>query len=743
MTPLSLAARSERRAVRPRALTAGLVLSLAALCAAVPPTRGAAQTPGAARDTTVLPAIEVIGSILSAVGPAVGSAVPARASTLDMAAVGRRRPRTLAQALAGQVGVSAYDDLGSPYKLTLRSRGFTASPVVGLPQGITVFLDGVPVNEPDAAQVNFDLLPLAHVARVEVLSGTASLLGPNALGGAINLVTRRGDASGGGAPAGEIELSAGSYGRRAGEAAVGGMRGGWSYYAGGSIDRDRGWRQVTGARLGNLFVNVGRLGDRAGLTFQAYGARSRAETAGSLPASVYAFRPDSNLSAQDFEDLDQLHVAVAGYRTLGAGRASMRLFARRHDAERFNVNQVNDPDVRSFSANRTIGGSVDWRVAGAALGGAAALRVGASGTANRVGVRILADFTKFGRGDSLTTDVASPIARGGAFAAGDVRWGRVTVSAGARYDVVRVPFRNRLRPERDTTSVYRRLNPRGGASVALGRGLSAYASLGQSFRAPAVIELACADPEEPCPLPFALGDDPPLAPVVATTGEVGARWAAGRALVSASAYRTNVRDDIFLLPYDEEGEPEGSTIDGFFANVPRTRREGVELEAALQATARFALTATYAYTRATFRSEAEIFSIREEAGEENEVEAGDRLPLVPAHALGAGGALSLPGGVEIGASVRHTGAQWLRGDEANETAPLAAYTVADVRLGVDVGAWGVSLLVDNVLDRRYATFGTFNLNQGAGDRLERFLTPGQPRTVRVSLRRAFGAAAMQ
>ncbi|WP_348240818.1 TonB-dependent receptor plug domain-containing protein, partial [Salmonella enterica] len=76
-------------------------------------------------------------------------------------------------------------------KTTLVMRGFTASPVVGLSQGVSVFLDGVPVNEADAGQVNFDLLPIEHIERVEVLNGTASLLGPYSLGGAVNLMTRQ------------------------------------------------------------------------------------------------------------------------------------------------------------------------------------------------------------------------------------------------------------------------------------------------------------------------------------------------------------------------------------------------------------------------------------------------------------------------------------------------------------------------------------------------------------------------
>jgi outer membrane receptor protein involved in Fe transport len=194
--------------------------SVAAAQAPVPaPARPAARDTTARRDTTQrLPVIEVLGSVLPSAGPAVGSGVPARISLVSGEAIDSWEPRLLSDALASQPGISLYDDLGSPFKPTLVTRGFTASPVVGLPQGVSVFLDGVPVNEPDAGQVNFDLLPLEHVRRVELLSGTASLLGPNALGGAINLVTQRGD----GAPSGEVELSGGSYDRFSGEGSLSG-----------------------------------------------------------------------------------------------------------------------------------------------------------------------------------------------------------------------------------------------------------------------------------------------------------------------------------------------------------------------------------------------------------------------------------------------------------------------------------------------------------------------------------------
>ena len=163
------------------------------------------------------------------------------------------------------------------------------------------------------------------------------------------------------------------------------------------------------------------------------------------------------------------------------------------------------------------------------------------------------------------------------------------------------PFHNQLDPTRDTVSTYKRLSPKGGISVDLGKGLTMYGSVGAAFRAPAVIELACADEAEPCPLPFALGDDPPIKAVKATTFEVGGQLIAGQAILAASVYRTNVRDDIFLSASDSA--PSGSTIEGFFSNLDKTRREGVELSAQVFLNGGHSLYANYAYTQATFQSE--------------------------------------------------------------------------------------------------------------------------------------------
>ncbi len=207
-------------------LTFKLALGAAVLGIGFPMARLAAQqVDSAAVDTsrvTTLQTLEVTSSIAPTAGPGIGSGIPARISTVTGEAIDAWEPRLLADALATQAGISLYDDLGSPFKLNLSTRGFSAGPVVGLPPGISVFLDGVRQNEPDAAEVNFDLLPMEHVQRVELLSGSGSLLGPNSLGGAVNLITRRGS----GPLDAEVEASGGSYGSYSGEASVAGLTGG-------------------------------------------------------------------------------------------------------------------------------------------------------------------------------------------------------------------------------------------------------------------------------------------------------------------------------------------------------------------------------------------------------------------------------------------------------------------------------------------------------------------------------------
>jgi len=697
-----------------------------------------AQQPDSAKtDSSAiqLQEIEVVGSIAPTAGATIGSGVPARISVVTGEEIDKWEPRLLADALVTQPGISLYDDLGSPFKLNLSTRGFNVGPVVGLPPGVSVFLDGVRQNEPDAQEVNFDLLPMEHVRRLELLSGTGSLLGANSLGGAINLITRRGT----GPLEGELEASGGSYGNWSGEGSLAGLsKGGVDYYVAGGYENDDGWREATSAENYNGFVNLGKRNAVRGITLQGFGAHSRAETAGSLPESLLDTDPSANFTIGDFEDLDLLQLATSGYVPLGSGRLNFGAYGRRSTAERFNVNQAPDDNVRSLTTNGTVGLNLDWRRAWPVGNDAISLRIGSDAAVNQVHVKLFEEDPINSSDKTLTTDVKSPSWDVAGYALADYRTGRATFSGGFRYDYIRIPFEDQLDPSADTSSSFNRLSPRGGVSLDLGRGFSSYASIGQSFRAPAVLELACADPAAACPLPFALGDDPPLDPVVGTTYEVGGGYLGTRASITASVYRTDVRDDISFI------QSATAVFAGYFANIGDTRREGVEIGTQFFPTSSLQLYANYAWTSATYRTAAAIFSVRSDAAfagsplaGPNTVQPGDRLPLIPDQQIKVGLSWQLNRTFDLDVDGRYTGHQWLRGDEGNETSELNDYATANVRAGITLGQWEVNAVLTNAFNSHSAIFGTFNENRSTGQ-LERFLTPLNARSVKVVLKREFG-----
>ena len=106
-------------------------------------------------------------------------------------------------------GVSVNEISGSPFQNDVTFRGFRASPVLGTAQGLSVYLDGVRVNEPFGDVVNWDMLPEASLDTVALVPGSNPVYGLNTLGGALALTSKSGLTH----PGTELELSAAS-GRR-------------------------------------------------------------------------------------------------------------------------------------------------------------------------------------------------------------------------------------------------------------------------------------------------------------------------------------------------------------------------------------------------------------------------------------------------------------------------------------------------------------------------------------------------
>ena len=88
--------------------------------------------------------------------------------------------------------VNINDTQNNPYQPDITYRGFNASPLLGTPIGISVYQDGVRVNEPFGDTVNWDLIPQIAIASMEMMPGSNPLFGLNTLGGALSVRTKSG-----------------------------------------------------------------------------------------------------------------------------------------------------------------------------------------------------------------------------------------------------------------------------------------------------------------------------------------------------------------------------------------------------------------------------------------------------------------------------------------------------------------------------------------------------------------------
>src|SRR3989441_5958375 len=369
----------------------------------------AQQSDSTPKDTTLLAPVVVTGVRLPTVRD-LARGLAGRTAVLRAQDLDARGVRSLADALEQLPGVTTSDELGATGQLDVSLRGFQVSPVIGLPQGVTVYVDGVRANEPDAHEVNFDLLPLEDVERVEVVYGPSVLLGRNALGAAVNLVTRRGASP----PSRELEASAGSFGRYELKAHAGARPGVWEYYLGARYEREDGWRDETQSRIATLFAKAGLLNHTWDATLSYSGADNKIFQAGSPPQTEPARDPRANFTSGGVF-APQAHLAVVNAQRL-VGRAvplAVNAFGRTLNSEQFNVNFVG-ADSRQRTAARQAGSALQFSGKVPVAGRDLRWLAGADAAYQRTAVRIFE--VPPSRPDSLTESVRTNEVDLGAFA---------------------------------------------------------------------------------------------------------------------------------------------------------------------------------------------------------------------------------------------------------------------------------------------------------------------------------------
>ncbi len=737
-----------------------------------------AQTPAR---TIELPTIEVIATTpLPALGTDVDQ-VPANVQSLTAEDVEGQNPLDLSELLfenIGSVNINAAQN--NPFQNDLEYRGFLASPLVGSAIGLSVYLDGVRINEGFGDTINWDLIPQSAISSVDLIPGSNPLYGLNTLGGAIALRTKSGFAFQGT----EVEASGGSFGRWAVEAEHGGYQGSFDWYLTfNALDED-GWRDESPSEIRQLFGKLGWEDEKTDVDLGYIFAENALTGNGFAPESllarerdaVYTF-PDDTDNRLHFLNLRASHAFTEAL--LLAGNAYYRGYRRdtlNGDAEIACVDEddsaidvalglcegsampfggAGDLELEVEGEDRTTGTDTDG------YGGTLQLSHQAElfRRANSLSFGFAYDGNETGftqseaEGELFRKGLARGIRRSGALetevdiATRQDNWGifltdtlEITEALAAtfsgRYQITEVEIRDRSGdPENaDLNGDHRfdRFNPGGGLTYSISEDLNLFGGYSESFRAPTPAELTCADPADPCNLPNAFLADPPLAPVIGRTWEIGARgrWALGKSVRwRAAFYRTTLEDDLVFAVTETGGA-------GFFRNIDETRRQGVEvgLNGKWEIVRWFV---NYGFVDATYESAETLASVVEPDG--IQVQAGDRIPGIPEHNLKVGADWALLPKWSVGGTLVYASDQFLRGDDGNEQDTVDDYAIVNLRTRFEpfehLEVWA---RIDNLFDSDYETGGTRNFNAFADPIAEeRFLAPGAPRAGWVGVKIRF------
>lgn len=638
--------------------------------------------------------IEVVSTTpLAGVGLA-KELIPANIQTVKGEEIQKQNSLSIADFMSNSMlGVNVNEVQNNPFQPNVNYRGFTASPLLGTPQGISVFVDGVRVNEPFGDVVNWDLIPLNAIQGMQLVPGSNPVYGLNTLGGALSVQTKSGRTS----PGGAVDLSGGSWGRVQGNAEYGGVTkdGSVDYFFAINGFHEQGWRDSSPSDVRQAFGKVGWQGDKTDMNLSLTVADNdlvgnglvQKEFLKELSYDSINTKPDITENKMVFLNYNLNHyfaddIVFSANTYFRKGRTKTYNGDVNDDLD-FDTNDddtVDAGELAAANANCLAGVGAETNCSGAvnrtksnreSYGVTAQLTftqdlfghknqfiTGAGYDQGRTTFKQSSEFGSLtsSRGvdglgfenDEAEVDLVARSRTWSLFATDTLSFNdmyHLTVSG--RYNYTRINNRDKINDDDDLESLtekasFNRFNPSIGLSVTPSKDLSFYGSYNEGSRAPTAIELGCAFQDTngdglgdtPCRLPNAMAGDPPLKKVVSKTFEAGVRGQLSQQLgYSASVYRTRNIDDIQFVAANSQG-------DGNFLNVGATRREGMDFGVNGFLGSSFKWNLGYSYVRATYQSDFTIANQNNSSaidtdgdgeGDKIQVRKGDYLSGIPKH----------------------------------------------------------------------------------------------------------------
>jgi len=245
-----------------------LMKILPILFSAIPLGFAATLAEGAEPEPAELPEVEVVDT---APLPGLGLSkeqIPAPVQTATDKDIAKTNAVNLTDFMNRALGSVYLNEVqGNQFQPDVNYRGYTASPLLGTPQGLSVYMDAVRLNQPFGDVVSWDLIPKSAIASIAMMPGSNPLFGRNTLGGALSIQTKDGKHN----PGTTGQAIYGEYDRHAFEFEHGGFdsSSGLNWYLTGNYFKENGWRVNSPTEIRQIFGKVGWEGERTDIKFTA------------------------------------------------------------------------------------------------------------------------------------------------------------------------------------------------------------------------------------------------------------------------------------------------------------------------------------------------------------------------------------------------------------------------------------------------------------------------------------------
>jgi len=591
--------------------------------------------------------------------------VPGPVSVIGKEEMSISNAQTIPDALRELPGVIVRDDVGNGKTASVDIRGFGEASRMN----VLVLIDGRRVNNIDLSGTDWSQIPLDQVSKIEVSRSAGSVLyGDNAVGGVINIITKKGS--------GPLKINAsslyGSYDREVLKGDASGSLDKLSYNINSSYSNNNGYRENSKLETEDIASRLSyELNDYISLSADAGYHEDWYGMPGALLVSDLA-----SLSRRNTKyPLDKANTAdyyaktgmdaklkVFGY---DVGKLLTDVSFRNRDSDALTFNNLYETDLNttmwSFNPryilnvefwehfkNDLIFGldyfNADMDISNGMVAGE---KEDIAITKKTTGVYSLDEFTLFEL---------------------------FAVQLGYRYDWARYRFlqiHSSLGPVQNDQIRHLQEGVLSSAiSYYMTDKTNIYASYTQSYRLPATDEFYAS-------LPWGTGLNTELQPQSADNYEAGIKQYFGDILyVSGDVFLINMKNEIYFDPFTFTN-----------SNYDKTRRYGLEFEAKVSPFKKLALFSNYTYTMPKFNGG---------AFDDNEI------PLVPKQAFGFGGSYEIINGLKLSTVSNFVGSRRKMSDLFNRAPKAKPYFTTDAKISYIIKSFEIAGGVNNIFDEKYA-----------------------------------------